>query len=358
MIDIFEQMKKYGVEQVVFNYDKTSGAMAITAIHDTTLGPALGGTRMLMYESTDDALIDALRLSQGMTLKCSAAGMNFGGGKTVIIGDHDKDKNELVFRALGKFVEQFHGRYYTGTDMGTQSQDFVWASQETGYLIGLSEAHGGSGDTSITTSYGVFRGIQASAKEAYGTDSLEGIKVAVQGLGKVGSMVVDRLHEAGAHIIIDDYKESSTKVLLDQYPDLQVVDYRQIHSVDCHVFSPCAGGAVVNDQTIDQLNCDIIAGGANNQLADPKYGQALKEKGIIYAPDFVINSGGLIQVATEAAGEDTDPDKVLAKVSNIYDILLDIYKIAKDQDISTDQAAVHLAQDRIDKIGQMNNRLV
>lgn len=358
MFDIFEEMKKYNVEQVVFNYDKTSGAMAITAIHDTTLGPALGGTRMLMYESTNDAIIDALRLSQGMTLKCSAAGVNFGGGKTVIIGDHNQDKNELLFRALGKFVEQFSGRYYTGTDMGTESQDFVWASQETGYLIGLSRDHGGSGDTGLTTARGVFVGMEASLKEVYGSSSLENKTVAIQGLGKVGSILIDMVHQAGASIIIDNYKKENTKAIVEKYPDIQVMDYREIHKAECDIFAPCARGGIINSTTIDELNCQIIAGAANNQLEELSFGEKLKDKGILYAPDFVINSGGLIQVAQEAAGQDTSEDKILTKVDGIGPILEDIYSIAKKEDICTNEAAVNLATNRIEAIGQMNNRLV
>lgn len=357
-VDIFKEMEDHDVEQIVFNYDKATGLKSIIAINDTTIGPALGGCRMWDYESEEEALMDAIRLSVGMTYKCSVAGTNFGGGKTVIMGDPKKDKSETLFRALGRFVQMLNGRYYTGTDVGTTGQDFVYASQESDYLVGLPEAYGGSGDTAIPTAYGVYMGIKAAAKSAFGDDTLKGLTVAVQGVGKVGTFVVEHLLKEDAKIIVCDVVEENLVALTDKYPQVKVVDPEAIYEQECDIFTPCALGAILNDETISKLKCKVIAGSANNQLAEPRHGKLLHEKGILYAPDFVINSGGLIQVADELEMQDNNHDRVMAKTRTIYDILLNIFNLSKEKNIPTYEAANRLAEERIETIAQIKRKYV
>lgn len=357
-IDIFEEMEKDGIEQIVFTYDKASGLKAITSIHDTTLGPALGGCRMRKYDSTDDAVLDAIRLSVGMTYKCSVAGTNFGGGKTVILGDPKTHKSEALFRALGRSVESLNGRYYTGTDVGTTADDFVLASQESKYMVGLPEEYGGGGNTAIPTAYGVYMGIKAAVKLRYGDESLKGLRFAVQGVGKVGSLIVDYLIEEGGSVTICNTSEENIRKIIDKYPQVKYVAIDEIYGEECDVFVPCALGGVINDDTISKLKCKIIAGPANNQLEEPRHGQVLHDMGILYAPDFVINSGGLIQAADELEMVDLNHDRVMAKAKKIYDKLLDIFEISKNEDIPTYKAANKLAEDRIETIGQIKRRYV
>lgn len=357
-VDIFKEMENNDVEQIIFNYDKATGLKSIIAINDTTIGPALGGCRMWDYKSEDEALMDAIRLSVGMTYKCSIAGTNFGGGKTVIMGDPKTDKSETLFRALGRFIQMLNGRYYTGTDVGTTGEDFVHASQESDYLVGLPEEYGGSGDTAIPTAYGIYMGIKAAAKATFGDDSLKDLTVAVQGAGKVGTFVVEHLLKEGAKILICDVVEENLKALTDRYPEVKVVDPDTIYEQECHIFTPCALGGIINDETIPKLKCKIVAGSANNQLAEPRHGRILHEKGILYAPDFVINSGGLIQVADELEMKDNNHDRVMAKTRNIYNILLDIFNTSKEKNIPTYEAANKLAEERIEIIGQIKRKYV
>lgn len=357
-LDIFKEMEDHNVEQVIFNYDKATGLKSIIAINDTTIGPALGGCRMWDYESQEHAIMDAIRLSQGMAYKCSVAGTNFGGGKAVIMGDPKKDKNETLFRAFGRFVQMLNGRYYTGTDVGTTGQDFVYASQESDYFVGLPEEYGGSGNTAIPTAYGIYMGIKASAKAAFGSDELKGLTIAVQGAGKVGTLLIDYLIQEGAKIKVCDVVEDNLNSLVSNYPEVKVVDPNTIYEEECDIFAPCALGAVINDKTIEEFKCKVIAGSANNQLAEPRHGQILHDKGILYAPDFVINSGGLIQVADELEMADNNHDRVMAKTKGIYNILLNIYDISKENNIPTYQAANKLAEDRIETIGQIKRKFV
>lgn len=357
-VDIFKEMENHDVEQIIFNYDKATGLRSIVAINDTTIGPALGGCRMWDYKTQEDALMDAIRLSQGMTYKCSVAGTNFGGGKTVIMGDPKTDKSETLFRALGRFIQMLNGRYYTGTDVGTTGQDFVYASQESDYFVGLPEEYGGSGDTAIPTAYGIYMGIKASVKATFHKDDLRDLTIAIQGAGKVGTLLVGYLLNEGANILICDVVEENLKVLTDKYPDVTVVDPSTIYEQECDIFAPCALGAIINDETMSKLKCKIVAGSANNQLSEPRHGKMLHEKGILYAPDFVINSGGLIQVADELEMNENNHDRVMAKTENIYDILLDIYNISKEKDIPTYEAANQLAENRIEIIGQIKRKYV
>lgn len=357
-LDIFKEMEKEGVEQIIFNYDKSTGLKAITSIHDTTLGPATGGTRMKEYESTDEAVIDAIRLSKGMTYKAAAAGVDFGGGKTVIIGNPKTDKSEAFFRALGRSIEALNGRYYTGTDLGTTGEDFVYASRESDYFVGLPEEYGGSGNTAIPTAYGVYMGIKAAAKATYGEDSLKGLTIAIQGAGKVGGLLLEYLLKEEASVKIANTSREKLDDVKSKYPKIEIVNPEKIYGEECDIFVPCALGGILNDKTIGELKCKIVAGSANNQLEKPEHGDMLHNKGILYAPDFIINAGGLIQVADEIEMDDLNHDRVMVKTESIYGILLNIFKISKEKDISTNIAANKLAQERIEIISKIKRRYI
>jgi leucine dehydrogenase len=355
LISIFKEMEKYGHEQLIFNYDKATGLKAIIGIHDTTVGPALGGCRMWNYETEQDAIIDVLRLSRGMTYKCAAAGVSNGGGKCVIFGDPRKDKSDEYFQALGTFVETLKGRFWTGTDVGTVGMDFVSAAKQTKYLNGLPEEYGGSGNSAVTTAYGVYNAMKAVAKELYGTDSLAGKTVAIQGLGKVGKLLVKYLVDDGAKkIYATDIFEDSINQVKAEYPQVQIVKPEEIYGVDCDIYSPCALGAVVNDDTIKQFKCKGIVGAANNVLAEERHGDMLHEMGILYAPDYVANAGGLIQVADEF--NVFNKDRVLKNTSVIYDTMLKIFAISKEQNIATYKAADRLVEERLEKIGGLRRK--
>jgi leucine dehydrogenase len=353
-LDLFEEMEKHGHEQVIFNYDKATGLKSIIAIHDTTLGPALGGCRMWNYESTDDALKDVLRLSKGMTYKCGVAGVTHGGGKSVIIGDPRSEKSDELFQAFGSFVETLKGRFYTGTDVGTVGMDFVSAGKQTNYLVGLPEEYGGSGNSAIITAYGVWKAIKATAKEAFKTDSLKDLKIAVQGLGKVGATLVKHLHDEGAKLVVTDISEENIKRICQEFPDVEVVKPEEIFSADCDIFSPNALGAVINDETIHQFKCRAIAGAANNVLAENRHGEMLHELGIVYAPDYVANAGGLIQVADEL--QTYNKDRAFKNAALIYDILGNIFQISREKNIPSYKAADVLVKTKIEKIGQIQRK--
>lgn len=354
VLDIFEEMKNQGHEQIIFNYDKTTGLKSIIAIHDTTLGPALGGCRMWDYQSTDEALHDVLRLSKGMTYKCGVSGVTHGGGKAVIIGDPKSEKSDELFQAFGTFVETMKGRFYTGTDVGTVGMDFVSASKQTNFLVGLPEEYGGSGNSAVITAFGVWKAIKATSKEVFGRDSLSDLIIAVQGLGKVGQFLVDHLHGEGAKLIVTDIFEENVTKVLEKYPDITAVSPDEIYSVECDIFSPNALGAVINDTTIPQFKCSAIAGAANNVLAEERHGDILHEMGILYAPDYVANAGGLIQVADEL--QVYSKERAFKNASMIYDYLQQIYKISKEHDLPTYKAANILVEEKIDKIGKIKSR--
>lgn len=354
-MDLFSYLEKYDYEQVVFCHDEASGLRAIIAIHDTTLGPALGGCRMWTYATEDEAIMDALRLARGMTYKNAAAGLNLGGGKTVIIGDPKKDKSEALFRALGRYIQSLNGRYITAEDVGTTVVDMDTIHMETNYVQGVSSAYGASGNPSPMTALGVFRGIQASAKVALGSDDLMGKRVAIQGLGNVGYSLAQFLREAGAQLVVTDINEAA---LLRAQSELgaKIVSPGDIFNEDVDVFAPCALGAVINDDTINKLRCKIIAGSANNQLAENRHGDVLHQRGILYAPDYVINSGGVINVADELEGY--NEQRARTKVDGIYNIMLDLYAVSQEQNIPTYQAADHIAEERIRKLRQVRSTYV
>ncbi|MFA1711432.1 branched-chain amino acid dehydrogenase [Peribacillus frigoritolerans] len=343
-MEIFKYLEKYDYEQLLFCQDKQSGLKAIIAIHDTTLGPALGGTRMWTYASEEDAIEDALRLSRGMTYKNAAAGLNLGGGKTVIIGDPRKDKNEEMFRAFGRYIQGLNGRYITAEDVGTTVEDMDLIHEETDFVTGISPAFGSSGNPSPVTAYGVYRGMKAAAKEAFGTDSLEGKVVAVQGVGNVSYNLCRHLHEEGAKLIVTDINKESVARAVESF-GATAVNPDEIYGVDCDIYAPCALGAVINDQTINQIRAKVIAGAANNQLKESVHGDQIHEKGIIYAPDYVINAGGVINVADELLGYNRE--RALKKVETVYDTIERVIEIAKRDHIPTYKAADRMAEERI-----------
>jgi leucine dehydrogenase len=343
-MEIFKYLEKYDYEQLLFCQDKQSGLKAIIAIHDTTLGPALGGTRMWTYASEEEAIEDALRLSRGMTYKNAAAGLNLGGGKTVIIGDPRKDKNEEMFRAFGRYIQGLNGRYITAEDVGTTVEDMDLIHEETDFVTGISPAFGSSGNPSPVTAYGVYRGMKAAAKEAFGTDSLEGKVVAVQGVGNVSYNLCRHLHEEGAKLIVTDINKESVARAVESF-GATAVNPDEIYGVDCDIYAPCALGAVINDQTINQIRAKVIAGAANNQLKETVHGDQIHEKGIIYAPDYVINAGGVINVADELLGYNRE--RALKKVETVYDTIERVIEIAKRDQIPTYKAADRMAEERI-----------
>jgi leucine dehydrogenase len=348
-MNVFEYLEKYDYEQLVMCQDKASGLKAIIAIHDTTLGPALGGTRMWTYDSEQEAVIDALRLARGMTYKAAAAGLNLGGGKTVIFGNPRTDKSEELFRAFGRYIQGLNGRYITAEDVGTTVADMDMIHMETDYVTGVSPAYGSGGNPSPSTAFGVCRGMKAAAKEAYGSDSLEGKVVAVQGVGNVSYHLCRYLHEEGARLIVTDIHPENVDRAVRDFGAKQV-GVNEIFGVECDIFSPNALGAIVNDQTIPQFKCKVIAGAANNQLKEERHGETIHEMGIVYAPDYVINAGGLINVADELQGYNRE--RALKRVEGIYDNILKVFRIARRDGIPSFRAADRMAEERIEKIKQ------
>ncbi len=350
---IFDYMEKYDFEQLVFNYDKTSGLKALICIHNTVLGPALGGTRMWVYDKEEDAIEDVLRLARGMTYKAAVTGLNLGGGKAVIIGDPKKEKSEGMWRAFGRFVQSLNGRYYTAIDMGTTIYDMEIVAQETDFVTGIP---GASGDPSPVTAYGVWHGMQACAEEAFGSRSLKGKKIAVQGAGNVGYYLIRHLVEdEGAEVIATDIDENKLNKVVDEFA-VKVVKPEEIYSLDVDIFAPCALGAVINDKTMEQIKAKVIAGGANNVLEAEKHGEILAEKGILYAPDYVINSGGLINVADELKGYDRE--RALRTASGIYNNVKQVIEIARRDNVPTYKAADRLAEERIEKMGRIQSNFI
>jgi leucine dehydrogenase len=346
-MEIFKYLEQYDYEQVVFCQDKQSGLKAIIAIHDTTLGPALGGTRMWTYESEEAAIIDALRLAKGMTYKNAAAGLNLGGGKTVIIGDPRKDKSEELFRAFGRYIQGLNGRYITAEDVGTTVADMDLIHEETDYVTGISPAFGSSGNPSPVTAYGVYVGMKAAAKEAFGSDSLEGKVIAIQGVGNVAYTLCQYLHKEGAQLIVTDINKEAVERAVEDF-GARAVDPNEIYGVECDIYAPCALGATINDDTIPQLKAKVIAGSANNQLKDTRHGDIIHEMGIVYAPDYVINAGGVINVADELYGY--NHERAMKKVDQIYASIEKVIAISKRDGIPTYVAADRMAEERIEKM--------
>jgi leucine dehydrogenase len=338
---LFDTLAEMGHEEIVMCSDPSVGYKGILAVHSTKLGPALGGTRFWQYATDEEAITDALRLSRGMTYKNAVAGLHLGGGKSIIIGDNKTKDREKIFRAHGRFVETLGGRYITAEDVGTSTKDMSYVQLETKHVAGLA---GKSGDPSPVTAHGVFRAVEASANRRWGSDSLKGKTVAVQGCGSVGSYLAGELHKAGAKLIVSDIDAAKT-ARVEKATGAKVVQGEAIFSADADIFSPCALGGIINDKTIPKLKVQIVAGGANNQLLEERHGDELQRRGILYAPDYVANAGGVINVYGEVVG--WDAQRALDKADDIYDTILKVFDIAEAKKIPTYEAADRLAEQRL-----------
>ena len=356
-MNIFEYMEENGHEQLVLCHDQASGLRGIIAIHNTVIGPALGGLRMWNYASEDEAILDALRLSRGMTYKNALAGLELGGGKSVIIGDARKDKSEALFRSFGRYVQSLNGRYITAEDVGTSTADIVQVRSETDFAAGMPVSSGGSGDPSPFTALGVFRGILACAEEAWGSSDLQGRTVAVQGLGHVGYYLCQHLHQAGAKLVVTDLYEDQVKRVVDEF-GATAIETAKIYSVACDIFSPNALGAIINDDTLPQFKAKIIAGAANNQLKEDRHGAKLVELGILYAPDYVINAGGVINVAEELEASGYSSERSTDRVMRIFDTVTRVIALAKEEGIPTNLAADRLAEKRLAQIERVKRTYI
>ena len=344
---IFDDIAGMGHEQLVLCHDRASGYRGIIAIHDTTLGPALGGTRFWQYNSDEEAITDALRLARGMTYKNAVAGLNLGGGKAVIIGDNRAVRREMIFRAHGRFVESLGGRYITAEDVGTSTLDMDFVHMETEYVAGLATR---SGDPSPVTARGVFRAIQASARHRWGSDSVAGKTVAVQGLGNVGLYLCRELHAHDAKLVVTDIDPGRVRRATEEC-GARAIEPDHIYAAQADIFAPCALGGILNDETIPRLRVEIVAGAANNQLLEERHGTELERRGILYAPDFVANAGGVINVYSELAGWTSQ--RALRKADEIYDTTLGVFEIAREQGIPTYEAADRLAERRLQAVGSL-----
>ena len=334
-------------EQIVYCSDKDLGLKAIIGIHDTTLGPSIGGTRMWNYSTEQDGLKDVLRLSKAMSLKSSLAGLNAGGGKAVIIGDL-KLKNQNFIKKYASFINDINGKYWTAQDVNISSQDMIWMKDVTPFVVGMPEDKGGLGDSSHPTAYGVYLGMKAACKFVYGNDSLEGKKIALQGIGKVGAKLIEYLTKENATIYVSDINKEILKNITDKYK-VRTFKNSELYSMGLDIFSPCALGGILNSESIKKLKCKIVAGAANNQLEDDKtHDIELKEKNIIYVPDFLINAGGVISVYHEQI-QDLSKEKVFAMTENIYSKVEDVLKLSSKNNISTNVSAMKIALDRINR---------
>lgn len=349
---VFARISQLGHEQVVYCFDEQTGLKALIGIHNTALGPALGGTRMWNYKDEHEALTDVLRLSRGMSFKAAISGLNLGGGKAVIIGDAKTMKTEAFLRRFGKFVESLNGKYITAEDVNMNAADMEYIAMETKHVTGLPESRGGGGDPSSVTAYGTYLGMKATAKKVFGNDSLHGKTIGVQGVGQVGMHLVDYLVKEKAKVFITDLSEEKVTAIAKKY-NVTVIDQEGIYDLEMDIFSPCALGATLNDNTISRLKCSIVAGGANNQLQDEKkHAYMLMDRSITYAPDFLINAGGLINVYNEYLGN-YNRDNVLRHTEKIYDTCLNILTLAEKEKISSQEAAIKLAEKRIEEVGRV-----
>lgn len=343
-----------GHEQVVYGSDAASGLRCIVAIHSTRLGPALGGARCYPYATETDALVDALRLSRAMAYKAACAELDLGGGKAVLIADPATQKTEAMLRAYGRFVEGLGGRYVTACDVGTSPADLAVVRRETRWAAGYDAAEGGSGDSGVLTAYGTFVGLRASAEKAFGSPSLKGRHVAVSGVGKVGRPLAGLLAEEGARLTVADVDESAAAWCA-EHLGAEVVGVDRVHTVDADVFSPNALGGVLDDRTIGELQCRVVVGAANNQLAEPRHGDALADVGVLYAPDYVVNAGGLIQVADELHPGGYSLTRVRARVERIAERLHQVFELARADGVSTATAADQVAERRIADVGRLRS---
>ena len=351
-MELFELISQHAHEQVVFCHEPSCGYKGIIAIHNTVLGPALGGTRFWSYGNDQEAFVDALRLSRGMTYKAAVAGLNLGGGKSVIIGDPKTTRREEIFRAHGRFVETLKGRYITAEDVNTSPDDMEYCAMETQHVTGLP---GTSGDPSPVTAYGTYQGIKAAAKHRYGSDDLGGRSVTVQGVGHVGYYLCQYLAADGAKLIVTDIDQGKVAKVVHDF-GATAVGSDEIYGVKADVYAPCALGATINDQTLPVLKVDIVAGAANNVLAEERHGDELHRRGILYAPDYVINAGGLINVCGELNG--LAPERSMRKAGDIYNTLLRLFELSAAEGLPTYEAADRLAEDRIAAVGRIQSTWV
>ena len=347
---IFETLSTTGHEEVVFCHNKDAGLKAIIAIHNTVLGPALGGTRMWAYKTEQDALNDVLRLSRGMTYKAAVAGLNLGGGKAVIIGDPNKDKSEALFRAFGRYVASLNGRYITAEDVGIDVNDMEFVLKETEYVTGVHQVHGGSGDPSPFTAYGTLQGLLASLNKQYGNEDVGKYSYAVQGVGHVGFEYVKLLREAGAKVFVTDINEEAVQRCVDEY-GCEAVGLDDIYDCDVDVYSPCALGGTVNENTLDRIKAKVICGAANNQLATDEIGDELTRRGLVYAPDYAVNAGGLMNVSIEFDGYNRE--RAMRMMRGIYYNVGKIFQIDDRDNIPTYKAADRMAEECIAAIGKI-----
>jgi leucine dehydrogenase len=347
---IFETIAHTEHEEVVFCHNADAGLRAIIAIHNTVLGPALGGTRMWPYASETEAVEDVLRLSRGMTYKAAVSGLNLGGGKAVIWGDPAKDKSEALFRAFGRFVNSLNGRYITAEDVGIDVNDMEWVLKETEYVTGVHQVHGGSGDPSPFTAYGTLQGLQAALAKRFGNEDVGKRSYAVQGVGHVGIEFVKLLHERGAKIFVTDINQNAVQQAVDEF-GAEAVGLDEIYDVDADVYSPTALGGTVNERTLPRLKCKIICGAANNQLASNAVGDELEGRGILYAPDYAVNAGGLMNVSLEIDGYNRE--RAMRMMRTIYHNVGRIFEIAERDGIPTYKAADRMAEERITAIGKL-----
>ena len=348
-MELFDTMHDFGHEQVMFCNNNDVGLRAIIAIHNTTLGPALGGLRMWPYGSETEALNDALRLSRGMTYKAAVSGLNLGGGKAVIIGDPRQDKSEALFRAFGKFIDTLNGRYITAEDVGIDVNDMEFIFQETNNVVGVHQVHGGSGDPSPFTAYGTMQGIRAALRFKFGNEDVGKYSFAVQGAGHVGHHLVKLLREEGAKVFVTDIDEEAVAEAVGM--GAEAVGLDDIYDVEADVFSPCALGAVVNEQTIPRFKFKIVAGAANNQLANDECGDELTRRDILYAPDYAVNAGGLMNVSIEFEGY--NKERAYRMTRTIYYNLMRIFQIAQRDGISTWEASDRMAEERMEILGKI-----
>ncbi|MCC7165021.1 MAG: Glu/Leu/Phe/Val dehydrogenase [Anaerolineae bacterium] len=342
---IFNYMSNYGYEKVLLFQNEDVGLRAILAIHSTVLGPAAGGTRMWTYASDLDAIEDAMRLARGMTYKYAAAGVNLGGGKVVIIGDPKTQKSEMLFRALGRFINNLRGEYLTGEDVGTTLQDMDYIRMETPYVITLAQESGGAGPIGGATAFGVLQAMKACALETWGSPDLQGRKIVVQGLGAVGHPMAEYLVKENAHVTIADI-DAARMAQVQQTFGVKTMDAREVFAADADIYCPCALGGVVNDETLDQFRVKIICGSANNQLRAEKHGDALKRRGILYAPDYIANAGGTV-FDTDRLWGGVNAQRGMNKVAKIFERMRQVIEISKTQNIPTSLAADRIAEERI-----------
>jgi valine dehydrogenase (NAD+) len=358
VFDRTDHLKDAGHEQVVFCQDPATGLKAIIAIYSTALGPALGGTRFYPYVDEAAALTDVLKLSKAMAYKAACSGVDLGGGKAVIMGDPGTMKTEALLRAYGRMVESLNGRYYTACDVGTFVQDMDVIAKETRFATGRSPEHGGAGDSAVLTAYGVFQAMRAAAEHTWGAPTLHGRRVAVEGVGKVGFHLVEHLLEDGATVVVSDVNPAAVERARGLSSEVQVAGVAELPTLDVDVYAPCALGASVNDDLLPQLKARVICGAANNQLAHPGVEKALADQGVLYAPDYVANAGGLIQVEDEALNETFSFERAKAKATRVFDTMLDVFRVADSEGVPPAVAADRLAERRMAEVGRLRTFLL